>query len=503
VDGGTWGQRSSTIAAYLQDDWRVNPTLTLNLGLRYETHTPWVEVKDRQVNFAPFSGEVEVAGKSTFYKNNRALYNPYNWGLGNFQPRFGFAWNPEAMNKSMVVRGAYTVSAYLEGTGTNLRLPINPPFRVEHNNIYHSSPLPGSTLDQGLTTLTVPTDPYAGAVIRLWDPGIKPAIAQQWNLSVERQFAGDTTLSVGYVGQHGTHLMVPMPYFQKQLLGLNSDGSPKTAPSPYLAGNPALKNIAEISGTESNGNMRYDALQSVLRKRFSGGLQYQVAYTFSKAMANSSGYYGSWGGQTVPNSPYWQNLYDSKAEWGPSFFDVKHTLTSYVYYDLPFGKGKKFGNDWNPALKGIAGNWALSGILTLRGGFPTTVAGSDASGTNSRGARPSCTGQPTHTFGTSKNAPDGGYQWFDPSPYVPAAVGTFGTCGNGTEYGPGLRTLDLSLQKNFQITERTRIEFRSEFLNFTNTPILAAPGFSLGGGLGKVQGSQGARQIQFGLKIYY
>src|SRR5262249_60505793 len=105
------------------------PTLTLNLGLRYETHTPWVEVYDRQVNFAPFSGSIEFAGKSSFYKNNRALYNPYNWGLGNFQPRFGFAWNPEAMNKSMVVRGAYTVSAYLEGTGTNLRLPINPPFR--------------------------------------------------------------------------------------------------------------------------------------------------------------------------------------------------------------------------------------------------------------------------------------------------------------------------------------------------------------------------------------
>src|SRR5206468_10640666 len=124
---------------------------------------------------------------------------------------------------------------------------------------------------------------------------------------------------------------------------------------------------------------------------------------------NSSGYYGSWGGQTVPNSPYWQNLYDSKSEWGPSFFDVKHLLTSYAYYELPFGKGKKFGNDWNPALKSVAGNWAVSGILTLRGGFPTTVAGSDASGTNSRGARPSRPGQPTHTLGSSKHAPDGGY----------------------------------------------------------------------------------------------
>lgn len=154
-------------------------------------------------------------------------------------------------------------------------------------------------------------------------------------------------------------------------------------------------------------------------------------------------------------------------------------------------------------LKGVAGNWALSGILTLRGGFPSSIEGSDASGTGSRGARPSCTGQPTHTFGTSKNAPDGGYQWFDPSPYISAATGTFGNCGNSTEYGPGLRTLDLSLQKNFQITEKTRIEFRSEFINFTNTPILGAPVPWQGGQLGEVRSSQGARNIQFGLKIYY
>ena len=501
VNTGNWGHRSSTIGAYLQDNWRATNNLTLNLGLRYETHTPWVEVKDRQVNFAPLSGEIQFAGKSTYYENNRALYNPYNWGIGNFQPRFGFSWNPDFMNKTFVARGAYTISAYLEGTGTNLRLPLNPPFTTEFNSLYDALPFPASTLDQGMTILKSPTDPYANAVIRLWDPNIKPAIAQQWNFSIESQFGNETTLTVGYVGQKGTHLMVPMPYFQRQLLGLNPDGSPKTAPSPFLAGNPALKNISQISGTESNGTMRYDALQTVLRKRFSAGLQYQVAYTFSKAMENSSGYYGSWSGQVYPNSPYWQNLYDGRSEWGPAFFDVKHMLTSYAVYELPVGTGKKFGSNWNPVARNVIGNWSVTGMLSLRGGFPTSMEGSDASGTGSRGARPSCNG-PHHTFGT-KNASDGGYQWFDPSPYSNAAPGTFGTCGNGTEYGPGLRELDMSFQKNFRVTERYRVEFRSEFINFTNTPILGPPVPWIGASMGKVIGSQGPRNIQFGLKIHY
>ena len=247
--------------------------------------------------------------------------------------------------------------------------------------------------------------------------------------------------------------------------------------------------------------MRYDALQTVLRKRFSKGLSYQVAYTWSKAMTDSAGYYGSWGGQVTPPGCYWQNLYDKKAEWGPSFFDVRNLLTSYAVYDLPIGKGKTYGNDWHPVAKGILGDWAVTGILSWRGGFPSNIYGSDATGTGSRSARADLVGA-KQTFG-KQNAPDGGYQWFDPTAYAQPATGTFGNAGNGTEYGPGLFELDLSLQKNFPITESKRVEFRAEFINFTNTPILGGPGVWLGGGLGKVQGSQGPRNVQFGLKIYY
>ena len=503
LDTGTWGHRAHQIGIYLQDDWRATDTLTLNLGIRYDMHTPWVEVKDRQSNFAPFSGALQLAGQSTFYDNNRALYNNYRWGIGNFQPRFGFAWTPNALSKSTVFRGAYTISSYLEGTGTNLRLPLNPPFNQEFETRYDSLALPRSTTGQGLTVLSSPADPFAGANIRLWDPNVQPAIVQQWNISVQHQFPSDTTLQLAYVGQHGTHLMVPMPYFQRQLLGRTTAGTPITAPSPYLSGNPALASIAQISGTESNGNQRYDALQATLQKRFSQGLQYQVAYTYSKCMTNSSGYYGSWGGQALPTSPYWQNLYDERAEWGPCYYDVTHTLTSYAVYELPVGKGKKVGDDWNPVVRGILGNWQVSPIVSIHGGFPITISGGDASGTNSRGSRASCIG-PAEEFGT-RNHPAGGYQWFDGSSAVfgPAAPGTFGTCGVGTVRGPGLATLDLGVHKEFAIDEKRRIQFRTEFLNFTNTPILNAPGAGLGADLGRVTSAQGARNIQFGLKIYY
>jgi hypothetical protein len=256
-NGGTWGQRSNVFGAYLQDDWRVTDSLTLNLGLRYQTYTPWVEVLDRQVNFAPLSGEIELPRQSKLYSNSRALYNSYNWGLGNFQPRFGFAYTPHALGNKTVLRGAVTVSSYLEGTGTNLRLPLNPPFAGVLTSIYDNLTFPGSTLDQGFTVLGSPTDPYQNATIRLWDPNIRPAIAQQWNFTIEREFWSNLLFTVGYIGQHGTHLMVPMPYSQLRLLGVDSGGMPITAPSPYLSGNPALQNIAQISGTESNGNMEH------------------------------------------------------------------------------------------------------------------------------------------------------------------------------------------------------------------------------------------------------
>ena len=140
------------------------------------------------------------------------------------------------MGKTVVLRGGYAISSYLEGTGTNLRMPLNPPFESEFQTNYNtpSFTLPGSTLDQGLSALN-PKNPYVGATIRLWDPGVRPAESQQWNLSTEYQFAGDNVLTVGYVELlHSTHLMVAMPYLQNMLV----NGA--VVQGPYLSGNPTL-----------------------------------------------------------------------------------------------------------------------------------------------------------------------------------------------------------------------------------------------------------------------
>ena len=501
---GTWGQRSSIIAAFLQDDYRVTKTLTLNLGLRYETHTPWVEVKDRQANFGLISGTVYLAGQSCPFSDCRALYNSYNSGV-DFQPRIGFAWTPSALRGKTVIRGAYTLSSYLEGTGTNLRLPLNPP--VYHPNfgvtysIANNGPLPPTTTDQGLIA-PPPGDPFKGAELRLWDPNDMPAAVQQWSFTIQHQFSNDLSLQASYVGQHGTHLMEPMLYSQTIL---QTDGT--AIPGPYISGNPTLKNdIGFIAGTASAGDQKYNSLQVVLQKRISSGLQGQVAYTFSKCMTDNGGYYGTWGSTQGWFGPtYWQNLYDKKAEWGPCFFDEKQNLTAYALYELPYGKGRQWGKNVNPVLNAVAGDWNVSAILTFHSGFPMTpYTWNDTSGTglgNVFATRADCV-SPAHTVNTP-NPNGGGILWVDTSAFAVPANGTFGNCGNGVIRGPGLSNLDLSLQKDFPVTESKRLEFRADFIDFTNTPILNSPGLAIGGGWGVIGGTQGPRNVQLALKFYF
>ena len=497
VNGGTWGQRANIFGVFFQDDWRVTPHLTLNLGLRWELHTPWVEVKDRQANFDLTTGQEYIAGQgSCSYNNCSALYNQYN-GITNFQPRIGFAYTPGG--GKFVVRGAYTLSTYLEGTGTNLRLPINPPFAGEHEVDYSKlrTGLPGSTLDQGFLPFanSNPSDP-TGATLRVWDPNVRPAVSNQFNFTLQQQLGNSTTIQAGYVGQKTTHLMVPIPYLQKQLL---PDGT--VAQTAFFNGNPTLlSEIGQVSGTASNGNQSYNSLQVVVQKRFSDGIQFSAAYTWSKCMSDAIGYYGA-GGQSGSQSAYWQNLYDSKSEWGPCFYDVTHTLTGNVIYDLPFGHDRAFGKNANRFLNAALGDWQLSAIGSFHNGFPLTISAGDNSGTGSRGARADCV-SPGTVFG-AQESPLGGYQWFDPSAYSATAPGTFGNCGVGTIRGPGLHNVDLSISKNFIVTEHQHLEVRGEFLNVSNSVILNAPNHGIGSTNGLLQGSQGARNIQLGLKYNF
>jgi hypothetical protein len=511
--GKTWEQTSNVIGIYAQDTWRVTDRLTLNLGLRYDAHTPWVETNNQQANYNFATGNIDLAGKNGA---SRALYKGF-YGGRDFQPRVGFAWTPAALGDKTVIRGAFTISSYLEGTGTNLRLTLNPPFTPPEIDATTSAgaslPLTDSTAGiVGSASAASCAPPaylcYSQALLRVWDPDVQPAIADQWNVTVQHQFPGNTTFQIGYVGQKGTHLMVPFDFGQRVLLPGGA-----TAPSPYFAANPTLYNVlgdpskgglgARISGTKSNGNMKYNALQAVLQKQMSHGLQYQVAYTFSKCMSDSTGYYGAWN-NALSASAYWQNVYDQRAEWAPCYYDATHVISAYAVYDLPFGRGRMLAKNANRVVNAVIGGWEVSPIVTFRTGWPMPVYGAeDRSNTFSRGARANCNGIPSvvNTF-----VPGVGRQWFvNNGEFTNPAVGTFGNC---TPQLSGLRSphytdIDLSLHKDFTITERFRLQFRSDFINAFNHVQYNAPDMSLGSTMGQITSAQPPRNIQLALKLYY
>src|SRR5580693_3811827 len=325
LSSGSWTQTTNVFGAFGQDTWRVSDHLTLTLGLRYEFHTPWVETNNQQDNYDIQTGQILYAGVNGA---SRSLYNG-TYGAKDLQPRIGFAYTPGFGGGHTVIRGAFTISDYLEGTGTNLRLPINAPFNGgataggEFQTIYQNQALPSTTASDGLivppsTGLSCPNlSCFKGQIFRLWDQNVQPAIDDQANLTIQHQFHNETTVQVGYVGQVAYHLMVPFSYGQLEVAPAGSCATaPCTSPSPFFAQNPTLGTLignTNVSGTQSNGRMMYNSLQAVLKKNMGHGLEYQVSYTYAKCMSNNTGYYGTWSNARASNtaSPYWQNVYDA------------------------------------------------------------------------------------------------------------------------------------------------------------------------------------------------
>jgi len=512
--GGGWHQLDALYAGYVQDNWRATNKLTLNLGLRYEARTPWVEKNNRQVNVNKFTGALEYPGNTSVLgvgSNgfSRGLYNGV-YGWPDFEPRIGFAWTP--LSSKTVIRGAYTISSYLEGTGTNLRLTQNPPNTPPQSQATNAASGTPFNTEAGPVAGSVPGgNPFIGATLLAWDNTVQPAISQQYNLTVQQEIANNTTFQIGYVGQHGTHLMVP-EWLSQAELGTGTDTCTFVDASkvkhttncahPYIGGINSdgtfgPNHLGAVKLTSSSASMRYNSLQAVLQKRYSHGLETQVSYTYSKCMTDNSGYFGTWSSttQTTPASPYYQNLYNPGADWAQCYWDSKHVLSAYAVYELPFGKGKQFGNDMPTAVNAVVGNWSMNPIVSWHSGFPLAIYGTDDSGTNSQGARPNCNGPVNYP----KTVSSGGLQWYSTSFESAPAPFTFGTCpAQGPVIGPGYSDVDLGLQKNFPIREAMRLQFRSDFINLFNHPQFAKPN-----GSGIIGTSQAARELQFALKFYF
>ncbi|HEX3743248.1 MAG TPA: TonB-dependent receptor, partial [Bryobacteraceae bacterium] len=520
---GTRGLRYSSIGAFFQDDWKVSRKLTLNLGLRYQLHTPQYEVDNRATNYGLTSGQVYLAGNGSCpFSNCRALYNQYN-GITNYQPRLGLAWTP--FGSKTVFRAAWGVTDFFEGIGVANIPAANPPWQGAGQASYLSTdPLPGSTLSQGFATLPPPVCTPATAVatpssascfqsqtIHVLNPDFRPTVSQQWNVTVEHQFGNSTTVSAAYVGERNTHL-TNIYYGQQRVL--NPDGT--VSNSLYLTGNPALHQetggvVGFNSGIEriidSNGYGNYHALQLSLQHRLSTGLQFQLNYTFSKCLTNAPGFFGQYGdansSQTQANGGYAfpEYTYNQALDYGPCPNDVSQEFNGYATYDVPFGRGRAFGKNVSKPMDAVLGGWQVNLLLNVHTGFPFEVTATDNSGTRSGNPRADCIAPP-HVFG-DQDSPLGGYQFWDPSSFTQPPVGQLGNCGTGIIRGPGMTEADLGLSKIFKITESKSLEVRGEAINVANAVILNAPTGRIGASFGLVQSAQLPRNVQLALKFHF
>lgn len=488
---GTWGHRQNRIGAFFQDDFKIRNNFTLNLGMRWEYTSPVVEVLDRQSNFELFTGRQLFAGKDG---NSRALYKPFKKG---FEPRIGFAWTPEAFDGKFVVRAGYGITQFMEGTGSNLRLPLNPPLFSEADFTYDQTTGPG-TITRGFNDVVVRDQP--SGLIRVWDPNIRPQFTQQWNLTLEYQLASATSLSVAYVGNDATHLVAPTDWNQPL------PGPSNVAPSqwasiqtrrPLFATRPLVTNI---SGTATWGISNYNGLQVSLRQRSTKGMEFLLSYTLSKTLTDNLGYYGS--GGVAAQSAYSYNQYNQRGyNYGLAFFDTTHNFVWSGSYELPIGKGRSFGANLHPVANAIIGGWNVNSILSLRSGFPMTVTTSrDNSFQNPRaGQKPNLIGNPKPVSQTIDS-------WINPGAFVAAADGTFGNSPVGVLRAPGYANIDFGISKRFDVSEKNYFEFRGEFFNFTNHPSFSPPArdFNAPTTFGLITGTVSPpRSIQVALKYYF
>jgi hypothetical protein len=334
-------------------------------------------------------------------------------------------------------------------------------------------------------------------------PDLKTPTVQEWTLKIEQGITDNTVFSIAYVGSHGYHLLNTVDV-NTVVPAAAADGSPAHPfPTTVVRANNSLANTRY---TLSNGNSSYNALQLNVTRRISSGLQFRWNYTFSKSLdIHSSSFLANegLGGTTttmIPQNP--------RADWGPSNFNPAQQTSGNFSYDLPIGRGQRFGSNARSLAGKLIEGWTWHGIVTSQTGFPfTPLVGSNQSNDgNSRNPdrvsiNPNFNGP--RIVGTAT-------QWFNPAAFLLPAAGTYGNAGRDILIGPGLTTVDMSLFKTTAISEALKAQFRVECFNLLNHANFGMPVVSTFSG-GQVSPTAGAisytttsqRQIQFGLKLLW
>jgi outer membrane receptor protein involved in Fe transport len=479
---GYAGQRQWRDAAFAQDDWKLFPNLTLNLGVRWEWDQPIYEVHNKQSNLNMQTGAIEIAGQDG---NSRALYNSV-WT--NFMPRIGFSYNPVPR---FVLRGGFGSTIFMEGTGANLRLIINPPFQT---SITWTGAPPTSLTNTGTyasaetafsansAACPYATNPSCGQTFREWDPNLRPSTVNEFSLTTEYQLSNTASFQVGYVGETGVHLIsanngnqISAPCFSgSTMLAYNSAAcfAVNKAPFYQLVGQSGLVRI-----TGSEGMMNYNALQATFRQRLSHGLQATANYTYSKAMTNATGFFGS-NLNITNNTSFPEDPRNRSPEYGPAPTDSTHSVNFQMVYSLPFGRDQRFGSKMNRAFDEVAGGWRMSMSGFAYTGFPVTlISSTNNSGVNSPQQRAI---HYRHLVVRNRSLTN----WFgtDPSatacttPGVDNGVCAYGIPAPGTispghpfsERVPGYQQYDAAAFKEFATVREQSLMFRVEAFNVFN-----------------------------------
>jgi Carboxypeptidase regulatory-like domain/TonB dependent receptor-like, beta-barrel len=452
--------------AFVQDNWIVKPKLTLNLGLRYDFFQPQYEKYNHWANFFPDLGKVVVAGSPGY---PRSLLKSHHLG---FSPRIGFAYRPFEGGKT-VIRGGYGIF-YGNDLGHTAYTILGLNYPVAQNELFVATAL-------GQISLADPF-PSGGTIPGAATPSgysYENSIPyeQQWNLTIGHQFLPNLGIQISYVGTKGTHETAVLDINQ----GIRSAaGTTRAYPG-----------FSQILMEEPVANSNYNSLQISVLRRFNNGLQFRSNFTWSKALDDAS--FGS--GARQPQNPL-----DLEAEYGPSEFNRARVWTSDFVYQLPFGRGHRFGASVSRPVDLVLGGWQLNGILQFADGLPFTpsVAGANQ-----------FLGQPTRPdrlrSGTVPNPTID--HWYDPTAFVPVPANEFrfGNSGRDILTGPGSVSVDTSIFKEFPMFhEGHRLQFRAEFFNVMNHANFGQPGTAINlPTAGIIGGASAGREIQFALKYLF
>lgn len=516
-----YGARLKSPQMFAQDDWKVRPNLTINLGLRYQINHGWNEVHGNIASFDPTVPNPGVDGAlgaywfaSTHANGRTALENNvYNTVL----PRLGFSW---AMRPNTTIRGGFGLYAYnwsLDTYGHGMGSSVSAsgslsdqtsgitPVALLGGNGDSITPITGGDSGTPLPYTAASQDPtrfngqnvdyqlYHAKVPKIW----------QWNLSGQRQIRTDMMVELAYVGSHGYNLAFPVDLNQVPQSHWVPNAS-SFRPYPIYGSISAGGNAGTM-----NAISNYNSLQATVTKRMSNGLSMSFNYVWSHFLddLDSSG----WGSRMGPQD--YQLANNPGANYSNSNFDIRHGFKGYVVYQLPFGRGKQFLNG-SRVLDEIVGGWQIAGTVVLETGNPFTVKGNQANyslaGSVFPDWNPGVSPKPAHR--TIDN-------WVNTAAFIQPAPGTIGNVQRNSLYGPGLNVFDMSAGKAFSLPwrEGMKFEFRVDAQNVFNHPSFGNPGnLTLGnssgtGGVGLPYNNetpisyvtQGGRNLQVGLRLSF